>query len=92
MIVHMARRCLSERDADQNNPRKSADSRQKAGPCPAVRCTSRCVALGPSYQKEKLTLRWHEFKEEAPDLACIGLELLNGNIAYLATTKKDVSP
>jgi hypothetical protein len=37
-------------------------------------------------------MSWHDFEIGVPDLALLGLELLNGKIAYLATSKKDGSP
>ena len=37
-------------------------------------------------------MSWYDFETGAPYLAMLGLELLNGKIAYLATTKKDGSP
>lgn len=37
-------------------------------------------------------MSWREFEESSPDLAHRGAEVLDGKIAYLATSKKDGSP
>jgi hypothetical protein len=37
-------------------------------------------------------MSWQVFEESSPDLAHRGAELLDGKIAYLATSKKDGSP
>ena len=37
-------------------------------------------------------MSWREFEVRSPDMATLGHELLNGKIAFLATTKRDGSP
>lgn len=37
-------------------------------------------------------MSWKEFEEDSPELASLGIEKLNRNIAYLAMNKKDGSP
>jgi hypothetical protein len=42
--------------------------------------------------RERFSMSWKILEEQHPELATFGAERLNGNVAYLATIRKDGSP